>query len=116
MSTLCESLLRPFIPFASFPHQAPYSCLHSDTNDITMAGGGSQRMLRATQRVNETAGGEEECTTMEGDTILEEIHKAHDESIPKATKAAYAGPIRDYRTFCLEWAVEKEGKCPLDCG
>lgn len=71
-------------------------------------------MMRATQTVNETVGREEEGTTMEGDAILEEIHRAHDESIPKATQAAYAGPIRDYRAFCLEWAVEKEGKLPLD--
>lgn len=76
--------------------------------------GGSQRMIRATQMVSEGFEMEEQETTMEGDTILDDIRRAHEASIPKATLAAYRGPMRDYRAFCLEWAVDMEKKVPLD--
>jgi hypothetical protein len=76
--------------------------------------GGTQRMIRATQMVSEGFEMEEQETTMEGDTILDDIRRAHEASIPKATQAAYRAPIRDYRAFCLEWAVETEKKLPLD--
>jgi hypothetical protein len=79
-----------------------------------MAGGQTQRLIRATQMVTEDVEPEEEETTMDGDQILEEIRKDHNDSIPKATKAAYATPMKEFRAFCLEWAVEKEGKVPLD--
>lgn len=51
---------------------------------------------------------------MEGDTILDDIRRVHNASISKATRAAYAAPIRDDRAFCLEWAVEMEKKVSLD--
>lgn len=79
-----------------------------------MAGGQTQRLIRATQMVTEGVEPEEEETTMDGDGILDDIRRAHDESIPKATKAAYATPMKEFRAFCLEWAVDKEGKVPLD--
>jgi hypothetical protein len=57
---------------------------------------------------------EEMETTMQGDAVLDEIHRDHEDSIPKATRIAYAGPMKEYRAFCLEWAVEEEKKPPLE--
>ncbi|GHJ89143.1 hypothetical protein NliqN6_5545, partial [Naganishia liquefaciens] len=76
--------------------------------------GVTQRMMRATQMVSEGFDIDEQGATMEGDAILDDNRRAHDATIPKATQAAYAAPIRDYRAFCLEWAVEVEKKLPLD--
>lgn len=51
-------------------------------------------MMHATQMVSEGFDIDEQRATMEGDTVLDVIRRAHEVSNPKATQAAYAGPIR----------------------
>lgn len=70
-------------------------------------------MTRATQLVQEGAENLDEAN-MHVDEILKEIHDEHQESMPKATKAAYAGPMKEYKQWALQWAVEKAKKTPLD--
>lgn len=71
-------------------------------------------MVRATQRLREGVARTAGDNTLEDDTILHEIHREHQESMPKATKSAYATPQKEYRQWCLKKAVEKDNKLPLE--
>lgn len=70
--------------------------------------------MRATQRPRKGVFYSEGDNTMEDDAILDEIHRGHEESMPKATKAAYRTPQKEYRQWCLAKAVLKDGKKPLE--
>ncbi|KAJ9101503.1 hypothetical protein QFC19_005156 [Naganishia cerealis] len=70
-------------------------------------------MTRATQVVQEgkevDSDGDEEV-----DALLKLIHDEHQDSMPKATKAAYRGPMKQYKEWTLEWAVRNRKRLPLD--
>ena len=73
-------------------------------------------MTRATQLVTEgiQPSADADANTLADDAVLDQIREAHDASMPKATKAAYATPMREFREWALKQAVDAEGKRPLE--
>ncbi|KAJ9112069.1 hypothetical protein QFC22_006366 [Naganishia vaughanmartiniae] len=76
-----------------------------------MAGG--HQMTRATQLVEEGREADSDADE-EVDALLKEIHDEHQSSMPKATQAAYRGPMKEYTEWALEWAVKNKKKLPLE--
>lgn len=74
------------------------------------------QMTRATQLVTEgiQPSADADANSLADDAVLDQIREAHDASMPKATKAAYATPMREFREWALKQAVEAEGKRPLE--
>lgn len=58
------------------------------------------QMTRATQLVTEgmQPSADADVNTLADDAVLDQIREAHDASMPKATKAAYATPMRSFES------------------
>lgn len=74
------------------------------------------QMTRATQLVTEgiQPSADAHANSVVDYAVLDDIRESHDASIPKATKATYATPMKEYREWALKQAVEVEGKNPLE--